>query len=115
MKPSTYMQKRNQVYLSNVPALSNLEQDFVIFNPLLRNIFGMMKKRFRLFALAVIGGMVLFPSCVMLKEYEKVNINDPDMALGDKKMFQFETTFQAYREAAAGANGGKTGGGCGCN
>ncbi|MFK7981629.1 MAG: DUF4266 domain-containing protein, partial [Saprospiraceae bacterium] len=24
-------------------------------------------------------------------------------------------TMHSYREAAAGANGGKTGGGCGCN
>ena len=32
-----------------------------------------------------------------------------------KKSDRFETNFQAYREAAAGANGGKTGGGCGCN
>lgn len=56
-----------------------------------------------------------FSSCVVVKEYEKVNINDPDMALATKKVDRFETTFQAYREAAVGANGGKTGGGCGCN
>lgn len=54
-------------------------------------------------------------SCSVLKEYEKVNINDPDMALNDKKFKKFETSYQVYREAAAGANGGKSGGGCGCN
>lgn len=54
-------------------------------------------------------------SCVAVKEYEKININDPDMVLGSKKAEKFEINFQAYREAAAGANGGKTGGGCGCN
>ncbi len=54
-------------------------------------------------------------SCTVVKEYEKVNINDPDMVLGTKSVDRLETTFQAYREAAAGANGGKTGGGCGCN
>lgn len=54
-------------------------------------------------------------SCSAVKEYEKVNINDPDMELSLKSMDRFETNFQAYREAAAGANGGKTGGGCGCN
>lgn len=54
-------------------------------------------------------------SCVAVKEYEKVNINDPDMVLGSRKVERFETNFQAYREAASGANGGKTGGGCGCN
>ena len=54
-------------------------------------------------------------SCVAVKEYEKVNLNDPDMALSADKMSRFETNFQLYREASAGANGGKTGGGCGCN
>ena len=54
-------------------------------------------------------------SCSAVKEYEKVNINDPDMELSMKSIDRFETNFQAYREAAAGANGGKTGGGCGCN
>ena len=54
-------------------------------------------------------------SCVVVKEYEKVNINDPDMALSDKKSDRNISTMHSYREAAVGANGGKTGGGCGCN
>ncbi len=54
-------------------------------------------------------------SCVAVKEYEKVNINDPDMKLSSMSIERFETNFQVYREAASGANGGKTGGGCGCN
>lgn len=45
----------------------------------------------------------------------KINLNDPDMVLGDKPVDRFEINAQAYREAASGANGGKTGGGCGCN
>lgn len=56
-----------------------------------------------------------FSSCVVVKEYEKVNINDPDMVLSEKKLDRNITTAQSYREAAVGANGGKTGGGCGCN
>ena len=56
-----------------------------------------------------------FSSCTVVKEYEKVNINDPDMVLSQKKIDKFETSYQVYREAAAGANGGKAGGGCGCN
>ena len=56
-----------------------------------------------------------FSSCTVVKEYEKVNINDPDMSLSQKKLDRFETSYQVYREAAAGANGGKSGGGCGCN
>lgn len=58
---------------------------------------------------------VFSTSCVAVKEYEKVNINDPDMALSARSIDKTETTFQAYREASSGANGGKTGGGCGCN
>lgn len=56
-----------------------------------------------------------FSSCVVVKEYEKVNINDPDMALSEKKCDRNLTTSHSYREAASGGNGGKTGGGCGCN
>jgi hypothetical protein len=54
-------------------------------------------------------------NCVAVKEYDKVNINDPDMALADKKCDRNVSTMHSYREAAVGANGGKTGGGCGCN
>ncbi|AJR04169.1 DUF4266 domain-containing protein [Siansivirga zeaxanthinifaciens] len=56
-----------------------------------------------------------FSSCTVVKEYEKVNLSDPDMVLTKKPSDRFITNFQVYREAAAGANGGKSGGGCGCN
>lgn len=56
-----------------------------------------------------------FSSCLTVKEYEKVNINDPDMKLSSLKIKRFETNAQVYREGASGANGGKSGGGCGCN
>lgn len=59
--------------------------------------------------------LTLLSSCVVVKEYEKVYINDPDMILGEKSMERNISTFHSYREAATGANGGKTGGGCGCN
>ena len=59
--------------------------------------------------------LVTMQSCVVVKEYDKLYINDPDMKLAAKAAEKYETTFQVYREAAAGANGGKTGGGCGCN
>ncbi|MEA1787435.1 DUF4266 domain-containing protein [Arenibacter sp. GZD96] len=54
-------------------------------------------------------------SCLAVKEYEKVNLNDPDMVLSDKLSDRNISTFHSYREAASGGNGGKTGGGCGCN
>ncbi|MEQ8907824.1 MAG: DUF4266 domain-containing protein [Vicingaceae bacterium] len=66
--------------------------------------------------LAILSLLLLFlASCTVVKEYEKVYLNDPDMELSNQKIDRFETTFQSYREAASGANGGKTGGGCGCN
>ncbi len=66
-----------------------------------------------LLILVVMG--VTFTSCTVVKEYEKVNLNDPDMVLSKKPSDRFITNFQVYREAASGANGGKSGGGCGCN
>ena len=59
--------------------------------------------------------IISFSSCTVVKEYEKVNLSDPDMLLTQKKIDFFETAFQVYREGASGANGGKSGGGCGCN
>ncbi|WP_298117162.1 DUF4266 domain-containing protein [Flavobacterium sp.] len=59
--------------------------------------------------------VLILQSCTSVKEYEKSKINDPDMKLSARTAERYETTFQVYREAAAGANGGKSGGGCGCN
>jgi len=67
----------------------------------------------KIITLAVVTSF--FSSCVVVKEYEKVNINDPDMALSEKKCDRNLSTAHSYREAAVGANGGKTGGSCGCN
>lgn len=68
-------------------------------------------KKLAVILLALLG----LSSCVAVKEYEKIYINDPDMKLSATPTERFEVNFQVYREAAAGANGGKTGGGCGCN
>lgn len=59
--------------------------------------------------------LLLTSSCVVVKQYDMVYIIDEEMLLSAKAAEQFETNFQIYREAAAGANGGKAGGGCGCN
>ena len=65
--------------------------------------------------LMLIGTCALLSSCVVVKEYEMVYLNDPDMVLSDRSVDRNVTTFHAYRESASGGNGGKTGGGCGCN
>lgn len=59
--------------------------------------------------------LILLSSCVTVQGYEKMYLNDPDMGLSDKKCDKNLFTVHAYREAASGGNGGKTGGGCGCN
>ena len=60
--------------------------------------------------------LLLFSSsCVAVREYDKVYVNDVEMQLGARPCERFETNFHIYREASSGANGGKTGGGCGCN
>lgn len=59
--------------------------------------------------------LIAFASCAEVKEYQKAKINDSDMELAARKSEKFENTFMLYREASSGANGGKTGGGCGCN
>jgi hypothetical protein len=53
--------------------------------------------------------------CTPVKEYQKNRINDTEMQLSARKVEKPEMSFQTYREASSGANGGKTGGGCGCN
>lgn len=59
--------------------------------------------------------LVAFSSCTTVKEYQKNKLNDNEMALSSRKVEKTEMSFQTYREGASGANGGKTGGGCGCN
>ncbi|HEY6900416.1 MAG TPA: DUF4266 domain-containing protein [Puia sp.] len=57
----------------------------------------------------------LMTGCTPVKEYQKNRLNDAEMSLSSRKVEKNESNFQSYREGASGANGGKTGGGCGCN
>jgi len=58
---------------------------------------------------------IALSSCTAVKEYQKGKINDSEMALTNRKVEKTELSFQSYREGSAGANSGKSGGGCGCN
>ena len=71
----------------------------------------MQKRKVALWALP----LLLLSSCASVKGYEKMYLNDPEMDMASKKLEVFEVNFQTYREGASGANGGKSGGGCGCN
>lgn len=66
-------------------------------------------------AVAVLASTIMLGSCTTVKEYQKNKLNDGEMTLGARKVEKTEMSFQTYREGASGANGGKTGGGCGCN
>lgn len=59
--------------------------------------------------------MVAGSGCASVKGYQKNKINDSEMELSARRTEKNEMSFQTYREASSGANGGKTGGGCGCN
>jgi hypothetical protein len=54
-------------------------------------------------------------SCAHVKEYQKNKINDSEMSLSNRHVEKNELSAESYREGSSGANGGKTGGGCGCN
>jgi hypothetical protein len=70
----------------------------------------------RIHFIATLAGLLLFASsCKTVKEYQKNKLNDAEMNLSSRKVEKTELNFQSYREGASGANGGKTGGGCGCN
>ncbi len=59
--------------------------------------------------------MFFMSSCEIVKPYQKTYLNDEEMKLSARKLESFEINFESYREGASGANGGKVGGGCGCN
>lgn len=74
-----------------------------------------ISKTFFIPLLAAIFSTGMLSSCRSVKPYQKSKLNDADMILSARKAQKFEQSFQLYREGASGANGGKSGGGCGCN
>jgi hypothetical protein len=74
-----------------------------------------MKRQLLCALVVLVSTPFLFTSCQPVKEYQKSRINDSEMTLSNRKVEKEELNFQAYREGSSGANGGKTGGGCGCN
>lgn len=72
-----------------------------------------MKKAIKI--CVMILGTISVTSCVSVAGYQRMYLEDPDMALSSKDVEHFEQEAESYREGASGANGGKSGGGCGCN
>ena len=79
-------------------------------NTLLK-IFKNLDSKLILFSFLVI----IFGSCKTVNFNQKAYIYDREMILSMRQLEKMELNFQLYREGSAGANGGKSGGGCGCN
>ena len=75
----------------------------------------MIRKKQLAVWLSCVSALSFVFSCTAVKEYQKNKLNDSEMILGPRKIQKTELSFHSYREGAAGVNGGKTGGGCGCN
>ena len=73
-----------------------------------------MRKTIRMIFVICVATFII-SSCTTVKEYQKNRLNDSEMELSARKIQKTEISFQSYREGSSGANGGKTGGGCGCN
>jgi len=74
-----------------------------------------MKKTFYALSALTLVLTLTCTGCSTVKNYQKNKLNDAEMELSARKAEKTEMNFQTYREASSGANGGKTGGGCGCN
>jgi len=57
----------------------------------------------------------LTSGCATVKPWERDTLALDVMTLDDRLCQSFERNNEVYREGAVGANGGKSGGGCGCN
>ena len=52
--------------------------------------------------------------CATVKPWERGTLSVEAMSLDDDHSQSMERSIEVYREGAVGANGGKSGGGCGC-
>ena len=74
-----------------------------------------MTKTNLILTFALIFFSCLLQGCVSVEAYQKMYLNDEEMELNARKVEYFEINIESYREGASGINGGKVGGGCGCN
>ena len=58
---------------------------------------------------------VVLGGCATVQPWERGALAPQPMLIEDCPTHLFERNSEAYREGAIGANGGKSGGGCGCS
>ena len=69
----------------------------------------------RLATALLIGGTALIGSgCATVEPWQREQLSSEAMAAEVSVCHRFEHNNEVYREGAVGANGGKSGGGCGC-
>lgn len=71
--------------------------------------------KYLILMISVCGTLLMMESCGSVKPYQKSKLNDAEMILSSRPIEKYQNNFLIYREGASGGNGGKTGGGCGCN
>ncbi len=59
--------------------------------------------------------VLLTVGCASVEPWQKGELASLPMQLEDDSCHRFERNVEVYREGAVGANGGKSGGGCGCS
>lgn len=66
--------------------------------------------------LLLVAGLAVgvMSGCATVQPWERDYLALPEMAMDDAACHRFERNSEVYREGAIGANGGKSGGGCGC-
>ena len=72
-----------------------------------------MKRSSSLWLLLLLVPVVAL-GCATVEPWQKGELASPPMQVGDDDCHRFERNIEVYREGAVGANGGKSGGGCGC-
>ena len=72
----------------------------------------MKKKLFRIGIVLAIA--IASYGCATVKPWERERLSMEAMSLDDDHSQAMERSIEVYREGAVGANGGKSGGGCGC-
>ena len=70
------------------------------------------RSKYLLFIVVIV--LLSVTSCQSVKPYQRMYLEDREMAFGTKTIEGMDLKAQAYREGAAGTGKGKSSGGCGC-
>lgn len=73
-----------------------------------------MKKLLTKTAAVALLTVLACSGCASVEPWQKGDLASQPMQLEDDRCHRFERNVEVYREGAVGANGGKSGGGCGC-